>query len=256
MNFDDLSARCKAFEKRFTGETLMPGIPVIARLDGRAFHTFTRGLVKPFDFDLIEAMRQTTAALVDEFNADLGYTQSDEITLVWFSEPESELMFGGKLFKLNSVLASTCSVIFFKKVMEYLPSKADKTPIFDCRTWQVPDMNEAALVLYWRERDATRNSVNMLAQSLFSHKQLQGKNVPAVHDMLHEKGVNWNDLPSRAKRGSYFHRVLVDEVLDLSDRLDIPVQYRVPKQVVRSRVEEKDIPILTFDRTLIDQLFK
>lgn len=255
MNFDELSARCKAFEKRFTSDTLMPGIPIIARLDGRAFHTFTRGLTKPFDFNLIEAMCETTAALVSEFNAALGYTQSDEITLVWFSENDSELPFAGKLFKINSLLASTCSVRFFKEVMNYLPHKAEKTPVFDCRTWQVPTVDEAALVLYWRERDATRNSVNMLAQSLFSHRELQNKSIPAVHDMLHDKGVNWNDLPARAKRGTYFNRILVEEELNLQDRTDIPEKFRINRMVTRSRVVEKDIPILRFDEDLSKQLF-
>lgn len=255
MDFDSLARRCKRYEKRFTREKFMPGIPVIARMDGRAFHTFTRGLEKPFDMRLVECMKKTTQELVERFNAKLGYTQSDEITLVWLPGADDQLFFDGKVFKFNSVLASTCSVIFMRNLLDLLPEKAENLPVFDCRAWQTPNEYEAALAIYWRERDATRNSINTLAQSLYSHKQLQGKKVPEVHDMLHNKGVNWNDLEDGLKRGWYYHRVQIEEDLDLTDRTDIPPEHRSVKRVLRGRVVLKEQPILSLEGNIVETLF-
>lgn len=255
MDFDALSKRCKKFEKMYTRERFMPGLPIIARMDGRAFHTFTRGLRKPFDEQLVECMKRTTKEMVERFNAQIGYTQSDEITLAWITDLEDQILFGGKIFKFNSLLASTCSVVFFRNLLELLPEKAENVPVFDCRTWQTPNAYEAALAFYWRERDATRNSINTLAQSLYSHKQLQGKGVPEVHDLLHAKGVNWNDLEDGLKRGWYYHRVQIEEVLDLSDRMDIPEEHRVAKPVVRRKVVRKELPILRLEDNIVQALF-
>ena len=259
MNFDTLSKRCKQYEKRYTRDKFMPGLPIVSRLDGRAFHTFTRGLEKPYDLNLVECMKKTASEMVDRFNATLGYTQSDEISLAWIAnqeEQDKQIIFDGKLFKLNSILASTCSVIFYRNILELLPQKADYLPVFDCRSWQTPNLYEAALAFFWRERDATRNSINMLAQSLFSHKELQNKSVPEVHDMLKSKGINWNDLEDGLKRGWYYSKIQVEEDLDLSSRTDIPEEFRVNKRVFRKKVTRKEIPILKLEENIVKTLFE
>lgn len=255
MKFDELAKRCKRYEKRFNSKTFMQGLPLLARLDGRAFHTFTKGLDRPFDMGMVACMTETAKFLVEEFKADLAYTQSDEITLYWDTSKVEELFFDGKSFKLNSIMASACTLFFYKKVLEFLPQKADKMPIFDCRTWQVPSPNEAALVFLWREKDATRNSLNTLAQSHFSHKSLQNKNAKEVNEMLQEKGIRWGDLPLGLRRGFYFHKIRVEEELDLTDREDIPKKHRIKTLVMRSKVVEKTQDILSYKDDLVKDIF-
>lgn len=204
----DLGDRMKLYEGQHM-HTFTPLLPIVARLDGKAFHTFTRKLSRPFDEAFVDLMRDTTRWLVEETCARIGYTQSDEITLIFYSpDMRSQVYFDGRREKLNSVLASMATAYFNRGVInsEYLRERCPEFAFFDCRSFVVPTLIEACNVLQWREQDATRNSVLMLAQSHFSHKQMQGKKVPDLHDMLHEIGVNWNDLPDRLKRGSYFQR--------------------------------------------------
>ena len=241
---EELAKKCKKFEKRVDSKTFIPGLPLLARLDGRAFHTFTKGLTRPFDERLITCMTETAKRLLEEFKADLVYTQSDEITLFWNTSEESKLFFGGKIFKLNSILSSTCSVIFYKELLKYIPEKNDKIPVFDCRTWQVPKLEDVIDVFVWRQLDATRNSLNSVAQSIFSHKMLQNKNKKEVNDMLREKGIIWDDLPMGLKRGYYYEKITVKEELDLTSRLDIPEKHRTKKMVIRNKIIEKNIPLL------------
>ena len=201
-----LGDRMKSFEKMFTDQKLMPGLPALARLDGKAFHTWTRGLERPYDVQLTKLMVATTLYLCERTNALMGYTQSDEITLVWFPTFESPMMFDGKVSKLNSVLSSQAARYFNKNVSKYVPKKADQDADFDCRVWNVPSKVEAANAFVWRELDATRNSVSMAAQAKFSHKELQGKNSSEMQDMLWNVGINWNNYPPFFKRGTYIQR--------------------------------------------------
>jgi len=139
-----------------------------------------------------------------------GYTQSDEITLAWYSkDPKSQIYFDGRIQKMCSTLAASCSVRFNRLLPEYLPEKADEEPTFDCRIWQLPTREEAANVFLWREFDATKNSITMAAQSFYSHKELMGKNGSEKQEMLFQKNVNWNNYPAFFKRGSYVQRRIV-----------------------------------------------
>lgn len=204
MSKDDLGDRMKEYEARFTGR-LMPLLPIMARIDGRSFHTYTKKMDRPFDDGFVNLMRLVTRFLVEETRAKVGYTQSDEITLCFYSpSAQSQVFFDGKVQKLCSVLASMATAVFNSHVGDYVACVPIKHAYFDCRVWQVPTLCEAANVFVWRELDATRNSLEMLARAHFSHKQLQGKNQATMHDMLHTIGVNWNDLPAAYKRGSYF----------------------------------------------------
>ncbi len=237
---DPLGDRLKGIEMQEAGRKMLPDIPVVARLDGRAFHTYTRGMYRPFDAAMQAAMASTTAALVEEFHSAVGYTQSDEITLAW----PKPVLFDGRYQKLTSVLAGYCSAAFVKAARLYLPEKDSATPCFDCRVFQVPSLDEVVEVLAWREADAVKNSVAMAAQSVFSHKQLQGKHRKDMMEMLFQKGINWNDYPVHFKRGVYFKRVSRMRTLTEEERARIPEKYRPAPDfaVWRTSVEQLDIP--------------
>lgn len=142
---DNLGDRMKTYEALTTSTMLMPRLPVYVRLDGRAFHTFCRGLDKPFDMEFVAVMREVCQDLVKQTNAKLGYVQSDEISLAW--EDISKAPFDGRLFKLTSVLASMATVSFVLNCMKYpkLKEKVENLkPNFDCRVFQLPNMVELA----------------------------------------------------------------------------------------------------------------
>lgn len=275
MRFDELGIRIKQYEAQTTKTTLMPGLPVYARIDGRAFHTFCRGLKKPFCYELVETMQEVTKFLVEETHAQLGYVQSDEISLCWLDIDKAP--FDGKLFKLQSVLASLATSKFVNYITEkyynaYFNFKSmegkqdphcehwgyqmdceawyplyDKCrkiiPSFDCRVFQLPNEMELANTFVWREIDAVRNSVSMLAQANFSHKELQGKDRKAMLTMLEEKGIRWNELEDDLKRGAYFKRVLIKKELDDLTWNKIPIKNRPESRtVLRSEIQRYNIP--------------
>lgn len=138
-----------------------------------------------------------TSYLVQESNALLGYTQSDEITLVLYSDSAKSLIFfDGKIQKMVSVLASMCSVKFNELLKEEFEEELPLT-FFDCRAFTVPNKMEAANAVLWRELDASKNSVSMLARHYFLHRQLQNKTSKEMQEILfQEQNVNWNDMPT------------------------------------------------------------
>jgi len=157
--------RMKLLEGEEAKRKFMPVLPICVRLDGKSFHSFCKGLKRPFDKRLSELMVDTTKFLVEESNALVGYTQSDEITLIIYSEDyKSQVYFDGRIQKIVSVLSSAATAFFNSKLSEYLPEKANLLPKFDCRAWQVPNKVEAVNVLVWREQDAIKNSISMAAQ--------------------------------------------------------------------------------------------
>ena len=262
MRYDELGTRIKEFEAITTKTKLMPQLPLYARIDGRSFHTFCRGLKKPFCYELVETMQEVTKFLVAETHAQLGYVQSDEISLCWLDP--SKAPFDGKLFKLQSVLASLATSKFvnyiYKKYSEIFSSeitddenikswtllceKCQKIiPSFDCRVFQLPNEVELANTFVWREIDAVRNSVSMLAQANFSHKELQGKDRKAMITMLEEKGIRWNELEDDLKRGAYFKRKLVQRKIDPITWAKIPDKVKPDNRIVtRSEVSQYFIP--------------
>lgn len=224
----------------------MRGLPLLARLDGRAFHTFTRDLKRPYEHGMSVAMIETTRYLVHEMTALVGYTQSDEITLAWFeaSQSASDYAFDGRFQKLASVLAGMASTKFYQLVLEHLPNKAKATPHFDCRVWQVPTLDDAAEVFIWREDDATKNSITMAAGAYYADAELDGKSSGIKQEMLWQKGVNWNDFPRFFKRGSYLQRRTYERALTDEERTRIPEPHRPPAGATcrRTQVVELDLP--------------
>lgn len=254
---DNLGDRMKRYEALTTSIMLMENLPVYARIDGRAFHTFCRGLDKPFDLEFVDIMQYTCKRLVSKTNAILGYVQSDEISLAWLDP--SKAPFDGRLFKLQSVLAAMATSIFTQTIysgVEYEKSKAKYIKLaercqkqdacFDCRVFQLPNEEELANCFLWRENDAYRNSVSMLAQAYFSHKELQGKSSAEMQEMYYQKtGKNYNDLESHLKRGTYFQRKLFEEELNEETLAKIPEGKRpADNKVIRSKVVELDLPIM------------
>jgi tRNA(His) guanylyltransferase len=208
MEIDALGDRMKMYERAGTPERFMPLLPVMARIDGRAFHSFVQGLERPYDTRLSRMMIDTTAYLVKETNAKIGYCQSDEISLCWQStDPNTQIFFDGRVAKIISQLAAMTSVYFYRQCVQNLPPEyAEKMPTFDCRAWNVPTRYEASNTFLWREIDAAKNSVSMAARAHYEHKDLQDKNGSQMQEMLFRKGVNWNDYPRFFKRGTFVQR--------------------------------------------------
>lgn len=264
LDFIALGDRCKQYEMAENSKLAMVGLPLLVRLDGRAFHTFTRGLKRPYDTDLAQCMKLTTGALVDEFHADVGYTQSDEITLAWYLPPHSkgntasQYPFNGRFQKLTSVLAGFASAAFYYQALRRIDSiDMRDIPSFDCRVWQVPSLTDAYEVFAWREEDAVKNSIQMLAQAHFTHKELQKKGRKDQLDMLHSKNISWNDQPTHFKRGAYFQRTGYKHVMTPEEIDRIPATKRPEgHEVERTRIEEKDWPPIRRAENPIALLFR
>lgn len=199
--------RMKLYESLYD-QQLMPLAPVCARIDGRAFHTWTRGLDKPYDDRFRDAMIATATRLVNETGPRIAHTFSDEISLVFLQDDfKSEIFFAGRHQKMCSVLASLTTGFFALEYMEHFGKEQFEFPFFDCRVWNVPTVDEAANYLLWREQDAVRNSIQMAARAIFSHKTCHQKTGKELQEMLFQKGINWNDYPAKHKRGAYVRRV-------------------------------------------------
>lgn len=226
MSKDNLGDRMKTYEN-VTRTYLTRRTPVIIRIDGKAFHTFSRGFDKPFDNVLVKTMQETMKYLCENIEGCvLGYTQSDEITLVLcdYKKLTSQAWFDNNIQKMCSISASMATMAFndnFAEIvsMSFADLSADdyvnlpyfrgahermiyKQAMFDSRVFNIPK-EEVNNCLLWRQQDATRNSIQSVAQANFSHKQLEGKNCNELQEMLwQEKGINWNDYPTHLKRGS------------------------------------------------------
>lgn len=241
MNLGDW---CKWLEKHFSPEQMIPKLPVIIRLDGNNFSSWTDGLEKPFDGRLTQLMVELTKVLVEETNAVIGYHQSDEITLILYSPDKNKQIYhNGKKQKILSKLTGKCVTFFNEKRRELLPNH-DKLANFDCRIYQTPTLEDACAQLIWRENDATRNSISMLARQYFSHNQVENKKVDKLQDMLMlDKGVNWNDLEVRFKRGTYVKRNKVFSTLTPEEIETLPEKHMARRD-----------PNWTMERTVIDEV--
>lgn len=205
MAGDSLGDRMKEYENRETSRHSMMYLPLYIRLDGRAFHSFTKGFDRPFDERMTDAMIELAIALAKESGAVMAYQQSDEVSLILYSDSyESQIYFNGRIFKITSVLAAFATGSFMKIIERKMPGiTLGKMPMFDCRVCELPNLVEAANMILWRELDATKNAISMAAQSVCSHNDLQGKNGSEMQEMLFQKGINFNDYPAKFKRGTF-----------------------------------------------------
>lgn len=237
---DDFGNRMKAYEAVETDRKLDPMLPIYARIDGRAFSTFTRGMERPFDGRMTDAMVETTKHLLHASHARMGYTQSDEISLVWLADkPESDVLFSGKVQKMVSVLASMAAA----KFATVIPDEwRVRLPHFDARVFQLPSREEAANAFLWRAMDARKNAISMVAQSRFSHKALHGKDQGMMLAMLAEAGVDFETIPACYRRGSFVRREVVTRLLTAEELARIPEKHRPMGPVVRSDFKVIDMP--------------
>lgn len=248
---DALGDRMKAYERRETEHRFMRFAPVIARMDGRGFSKWTAGLPRPYDENLSRVMVEVTRSLVAETGARIGYTQSDEITLVLMvDEIDQSLMFDGKAQKLCSSFAAAATSLFIKNCIlkggEELARRALMDPRFDARVFQVPTREEAANAVLWREQDAAKNAVSMAARTFYEHSELQGRSGPQMQEMMWRKGQNFNDYPSFFKRGSFLQARTRSEPLpeDVLARIGIDADHE-GAVVVRRSIERIEMPIFS-----------
>ncbi len=213
MRQDSLGDRMKSYEK-VPSIQLMKRTPVIIRLDGKAFHTYTRGMDRPFDEDLSKVRHQTMKMLVDNVQGCImGYSQSDEISLLLkdWDTFQSQPWFDNKLQKVVSVVASMCTA-YWQQNCDILDSErtkgsdkfVGKVALFDARAFNIPK-EEVVNYFLWRQLDWERNSIQMLAQSQYSHKELQGIGCKELITKLEdERGIIWGNLPSVQKLGESY----------------------------------------------------
>lgn len=248
--------------------------PVIIRIDGKAFHTFTRGFKKPFDDILVKTMQETMKYLCENIQGCvLGYTQSDEISLVLvdYAELTTDAWFGNNLQKMCSISASMATLVFNKaftrniskqskrlytehleekdaSYIESLEIAMNKGAMFDSRVFTIPK-EEVCNYMLWRQQDATRNSIQSVGQANFSQKELHGQSCNNIQDMLMtQKGINWNDYATTLKRGSCC--IKIDDGLTEYDEAGNICGY-----TQRSKwVIDNEIPIFSQDRNYIERL--
>lgn len=232
---DDLGTRMKEFYEAVPKTKLVRRMPVAIRIDGKAFHTFTKNFVKPFDDVLIKTMQQTMHKLCENIQGCVfGYTQSDEITLILidYKKLNSAAFFDYEVQKLCSIISSMATLYFNKffnenvedyyqsfvynqfraateeeKLYEIYQKAVNTGAMFDTRCFNIPK-EEVANLIYWRQLDAKRNSIQMLGQANFSHKELQHKSCSIIKDMLKtEKIIDWEELPTYKKWGTACHKL-------------------------------------------------
>ena len=258
---DSLGDRMKTYEAA-SKTYLTCRTPVIIRIDGKAFHTFTKGFKKPFDHIFVKSMQETMRYLCQNIQGCVfGYTQSDEISLVLvdYTNLESCAWFDNQVQKIVSVAASMATMAFSKAfdkyrneyieaVMElqdgdiesdYLEAlwrAEERGAMFDARAFNLPK-EEVANYILWRQQDASRNSVNSVAQAHFSHKELQGKSNSQMQDMLFiAKGINWNDFPTYLKRGTACRRET----------------FNINNGVIKMWMLDYNMPVITQDRNYVE----
>ena len=273
---DALGDRMKRYEN-VSRYYLTRRCPVLIRLDGKAFHSFTKGLDKPFDRMLMGLMQGTMLRLCQELQGCVfGYAQSDEITLVLtdYKTIHTDAWFGYNIQKMASISASIAT-LKFNELMDreltnamkesltikdghpavnegawnracFLREKMFKA-VFDSRAFSVPK-DEVTNCLIWRQQDATRNSIEAAGQAQFSHKELQGKNCNQIQEMLFQKGINWNDYPTDYKRGSACYKV------KRTEEIEDPRNPGQKLTVERSMwTVDTEIPVFTQDREFVEK---
>lgn len=269
---DALGNRMKSYEG-VPRHFLTRRVPVIIRIDGKAFHTFTRGFDKPFDGLLMRTMQATMQYLCENIQGCvLGYTQSDEITLVLtdYAKITTDAWFGYNVQKMTSIAASMATMAFnrvfeentrtFRRrvnegwtctgresdLCEAYEKSLAKGALFDARVFTVPK-DEVCNCLIWRQQDATRNSIEAAGQAYFSANELHKKTTKMIQEMLWQThNINWNDYPVDCKRGSCCYRVTVTE--------NINVPNKEPVTVTRNKWRvDREIPIFTQDREFVEK---
>lgn len=236
--------RMKMYENK---ERFIPLLPIVIRLDGKKFSKWTKGLNRPYDDRMSSLMSETTRLLVKETNAKIGYTQSDEITLVLYSDNhKSSVFFDGKKQKIISVVSSLCTGIFNNLRNDYIPEKK-KLAYFDCRAYNVPTKQEAANAVLWREQDATKNSIQMAGHHYFSHNDLHKLTTNHIQEKLwKDADVNCDEYPDFFKRGVFYQRKSIIRKFTDVEMINLPKNHNALSDknltVTRSDIIKTNMP--------------
>ena len=229
---DTLGDRMKGYEI-ITQTYLSKKQYTVLRIDGKAFHTYTKGLKRPFDDDLIDDMDTTAIELCKNMQGAIcAYVQSDEISVLLtdFQTYDTQAWFDYKVQKMVSISASIATAAF-NRARSKREFKKNVDALFDSRVWQLPNKIETLNYFIWRQQDATRNSISSVAQSLYSHKELEKKSSNVKQEMIFQRGINWNDYHSKYKRG----RMIVKKEFEVNGGL-------------RSKWVVDEIPVFTADK--------
>lgn len=265
---DELGKRMKEYYENIPKTKLVRRTPVAIRIDGKAFHTFTHGFEKPFDMVLVKSMQETMKYLCENIQGCVfGYTQSDEITLILqdYKELNTNAWFDYEVQKMCSITASMATMAFNKYFVEsvvkfdeenHLSSmecfndqedektklhnrywKVARTAMFDARCFNIPK-EEVCNLIYWRQLDATRNSIQMVGQANFSHSELHSKSCNMIQDMLLiQKGINWNDFPTECKRGTACRKIAQE--VNIAGTMDIISTWEIDKEMPILKGEDR-----------------
>ena len=205
---DSLGDRMKVYES-ISQNNLLPNCPAIIRVDGKAFHSYTKNMDRPFDYALHQAMVHAALCVIrNSHNIVCAYGQSDEVSflLIDYKRPQSQQYFDGKIQKISSVTASMFTAFFNAWMMSCMDMAEPKATMsnpamFDARTFSLPTVTEVENYFYWRYLDCVRNSISMAARSVFSHNQLQNANSEVMKEMLRQEGRSWEDMYDPFKNG-------------------------------------------------------
>ncbi len=273
---DELGDRMKDFYEDRTRYKLARRTNTIIRIDGKAFHTYTKGLQRPFDDGFIEDMNKTTEYLCQNIQgAKFGYVQSDEISILItdYDDISTHSWFDGNLQKMSSIASSLATAKFnqLRMLRSSNPGALEdgwlegdeianfKLAMFDARVFQIPYQEEVINYFIWRQQDATRNSISSVAQANFSTKELKGKKTNDMQDMLMvQKEINWNDFTPREKRGSLIRKVERKYVR----RVSVPTSddgktYFIPETSIYTRnvwEADSETPIFSKDKDYLRKL--
>jgi tRNA(His) 5'-end guanylyltransferase len=264
---DPLGDRMKDFYEDRTRYKLARRTNTIIRIDGKAFHTYTKGLQRPFDQGLMEDMNKTAEYLCQNIQgAKFGYVQSDEISILItdYDDIDTHAWFDANLQKMASIAASLATAEFnrlrlIRKMNTTVATAGSileqfKHAMFDARVFQIPYQEEVINYFIWRQQDATRNSISSVAQSLYSAKELHGKKTSDMQEMIFQKGINWNDFTPREKRGSIIRRV--EHVYARRDEPIMDGKTRVIEAYKRKKWEaDLNTPIISQDKDYLRWFF-
>ena len=212
---DDLGERMKSFYETKSQISLTRRVPVIARLDGRAFHTFCKKFKRPYDQDLNLMLCDVMQYLCKEVQGvKFAQRHSDEISLLLtdYKTVKTDAFFDYNVQKMCSILAAMATAKFNSILAGRIEAKM--LPVFDCRVFNIPK-EDVSNYFYWRLLDCKRNSIAMLAQSKFSHKELLGKTCDEMQEMIYQKAnINWNNIPQEQKSGFSCLKMSVEEPIE------------------------------------------
>lgn len=260
MTNDALGDRMKSLESIETERRCKAAQPIYARIDGRGFSKFTKGMERPFCPNMTSSMVDTTKVLIEKTHATIGFVQSDEISLAWIPTAENHGWFDGKYMKMTSVLASLAASAFIRSLKIKFPNweeLMDKLPHFDARVVSMPNEMETANMFVWRNLDATKNAISMAAHHHFGHSKTHGCNSSEKIAMLNDIGIVFDNYPESFRKGTFVRRQTFERKLSEETWNKIPIEKRPDPNtiLIRSEVVEFYLPPLINVMNKIDALF-